>query len=253
MARQFVNNRSKIAVMVLFPQQVFLVNERNPKAPKSFTFSDATTDTSLLTQSLILKYLNDREIIQKFKDAYLGELRTFGLTVYEESAIYNFLSIQSNSFVMNVAQMEVQEFDTKKEDAITAHDKLYTKDIWLNGANVGAWFELNQVNASNQVKPNVLFATNDLIEEYNGYFVQKIFTGEIDYRLTIDSINKEKFLSFVQYLGRLYAGYTFDYLMNGFIRGNTAPEKQTDRYFRFDPYKRIYFVTENDKFTVLEQ
>jgi hypothetical protein len=252
LANHFVKHTDKVAMMVLFPKEVFAVNEKAGKNPLTFFFEEAKQDTSLFRNSLILKELNDEKIITPFRSAYVNELKNYGFKVFEEDQMDDFHMVESEAFMMNLAQLEIQEYRTVYQDAIVVGETTYTKDIWLNGINIAAWFELNQFNDEFQEKPKVLFATHDQLDNYVGYFVQKFFTGEIEYRLTIDTMTVENVNSFTSYLGRLYAAYTFDYLMNNYILNNTAESQRTNRYFRFDPYRRMFFFTEDDKFTELE-
>lgn len=252
LANHFVKHTDKVAMMVLFPKEVFAVNEKAGKYPVSFFFEEAKQDTSLFRNTLILKELSDEKIINPFRSAYLNELKNYGFKVFEEGMMDDFLMVESDAFMMNLAQMEIQEYRTVYQDAIAVGETTYTKDIWLNGINIAAWFELSQFNTEFQVSPKVLFATHDQLDNYVGYFVQKFLSGEIEYRLTIDTMSIENVNSFTSYLGRLYAAYTFDYLMNNYIINNTAEAQRTNRYFRFDPYRRMFFFTEDDKFTELE-
>lgn len=252
MANQFVKHSDKLALMVLFPKEVLAVNEKAGDKPLTFFFDDAKSDTTLLRNTIILKDLDDEKIIAPFRQAFVAELKNYGLKVFEEEKMDDFLLIEADAFMMNLAQMEIQEYETVYQDAIVVGEQPYTKDIWLNGINIAAWFELNEFNNSLQERPKVLFASHDQLDNYDGYFIQKFFTGEIEYRLTVDTISMSSFANFSNYLGRLYAAYTFDYLMNNYIRRNTTEEQRTNRYFRFDPYRKMFFFTEDDKFTELE-
>ncbi len=252
MANHFVKHSDKLAIMVLFPKEVLAVNEKAGEKPVTFFFEEAKRDTSLVRNTIILKDLDDEKIITPFRQAFIAELKNYGLKVFEEEMMDEFLLIDTDAFMMNLAQMEIQEYMTVNQDAIAVGEQTYTQDIWLNGINVAAWFELNQFNSNLQERPKVLFASHDQLDNYVGYFIQKFFTGEIEYRLTVDTISMNSFTSFSNYLGRLYAAYTFDYLMNNYIKSKTTEDQRTKRYFRFDPYRRMFFFTEDDKFVELE-
>lgn len=128
---------------------------------------------------------------------------------------------------------------------------MYTKQIYLTGFNLGAWFELSPINQTNAQHFPVLFATNDITDRWNGYFTQRFLTGEIQYKLTIDSLNVADIQRFAAYLGRLYAAYTFDYLMNVRINQQLPEEERGIHYYRYDPYEKRVFKTLSDRFTEL--
>ncbi|PKP52448.1 MAG: hypothetical protein CVT92_08770 [Bacteroidetes bacterium HGW-Bacteroidetes-1] len=252
LARQFTTHADQVSLMVLMPPQVFVINEKSPDSNNSFLFSDALSDTSLLSNTLILKNLSDELVLGSFKKAYISELGSYGFKVFEENEMDTFTTMESEAYLVNVAQVELQEYLTSYEDAIDVGDNVFTQLVSLNGINLGVWFELSQLNADQRKKIPVLFATHDLVDQFNGYFVQRFLTGEIEYRLTVDEITPESVQSFIQYLGRLYAAYTFDYLMNTYIKNHASDQALTNRYFRFDPYRKMLFFTESDKFIELE-
>lgn len=237
--------------MLLFPDQIFLVNSKSEAEIAPFFFSDAESDSTLLSETLVFPLTSNEELLNIFKLSMKNELQNYGLLVFTEDQMENFLQQDSNMFMLNVAQIELQEFTTMIEDAINVGEAIYTKDIWLNGLNMAVWVELNPTNEQPS-QPIVLFAENNLYDRYNGFFTQRFLTGEIDYRLTIDTITLQDARNFVQYLGRLYAAYTFDFLLNRKIERKIPEVHRSGKYLRYDPYRQMYFSTETDRFIILE-
>lgn len=253
LANRFVKHSDQISVLVLAPKEVFLVNEKNPDKSGSFSMKLAEADTSLIANTLILRELKENEVIQLFTESFTKELGNYRIQVYDEKRLDDFLQLQQKAFMLNVAQLELQEYITLFTDEITVGERNYKADVYLNGFNMGVWFELNALDDTRRENSSVLFATHDLTDRFNGYFVQRFFTGEIDYKLTQDTITTQQARNFIAYLGRLYAAYTFDYMMNVYIQKNhSAPEGSTKKYFRYDPYRKMLFPSETDRFTVLE-
>lgn len=253
LANRFVKQSQEISVVVLFPQEVFAINEKSPDQKGSFSLRLAESDTGLVSNTLILKEIKEKEVIQLFAESFTNELGNYKIQVYKEAQMDDFLQLQQNAFMLNLAQLEVQEYLTVFTDEIGVGERTYTADVYLNVFNLGVWIELNALNDTRRENSSVLFATHDLTDRFNGYFVQRFFTGEIDYKLTQDTITVQQARNFVSYLGRLYAAYTFDYLMNSYVQKNSSvPEGVNRKYFRYDPYRKMLFPTETDKFTVLE-
>lgn len=250
--RKYIARADSTSFLVLFPAEVFVVNKKNEYSDGSFLFSEAQKDTSLFRNSELLPFLNDESIIKPFKESFVQELSNYGFRVYDTTQMDQFMAIQYHSRVLNVAQIELQEYFTSYEDAVTVDDQVYTKVIYLNGINIGSWFEISPINEVEKAKIPVLFATHDLTDRWNGYFVQRFLTGEIEYRLEIDSLQPDDVRNFAAYLGRLYAAYTFDYMLNREIKSKTPIQDQTDAFYRYDPYQKRLFVTETDKFIELE-
>lgn len=251
-ARQFTHYADSIAVMVMFTPDVLLTNSKNSQLEGSFYYRDANENPDLLTESYLLPLFSDDSLLLPFKKAYLRELMQYKLKVYDTSNMEQFMQLTGRQYFIQLAQLEFQEYLTSYEDAITVGEQVYTKTFYLNGINFGSWFELSAVNGGDGEKIPVLFATHDLTDRWNGYFTQKFLTGEVEYRLQLDSITAGDVKAFVSYLGRLYAAYTFDYLMNREINRKVPISERSQFYYRFDPYREVIFMTEEDKFTELD-
>lgn len=252
MGRIYIARADSTSFLVLFPAEVFVVNKKNENFDGSFLFSEAQKDTSLFRNSVLLPFLNDEAILKPFKESFVKELSNYGYRVYDTTQMDQFMAVEHHSRVLNVAQIELQEYLTSYEDAVTVDEQVYTKVIYLNGINIGSWFEISPINEVEKAKIPVLFATHDLTDRWNGYFVQRFLTGEIEYRLEIDSLQPNDVFNFAAYLGRLYAAYTFDYMLNRDIKSKTPLQEQTESYYRYDPYQKRLFVTDQDKFIELE-
>lgn len=251
-AKQFVNDAGNNAVMLLFPDQVFLVNSKKEDEQPAFFFGDIQYDSTLIDETIVFAELDNDELLKAFRLSMSNELNNYGFKVFPESEMENFLMQDSNLYMVNVAQIELQEFTTLVEDAINVGEIIYTKDIWLNGVNMAVWIELNAANNKTFAQPQVLFAENNLYDRYDGFFTQRFLTGDIDYRLTIDTITSRDVMVFVQYLGRLYAAYTFDFLMNHNIERAIPEVQRSGKYFRYDPYRKMFFNTDTDRFILLD-
>ena len=252
MAKQFVARAQQYPCLVLYPSEVLVTNLKHDQRSESFYFIDAVKDTSLFRNSMILRTLNDDSLIQPFQDAFRSEMGQYGLKVYSGDEMEQFTLIREPSLLVNVAQLEIQEYYTDYEDKISVGEDIYSKVIYLTSINLGAWFEVAKMDSVHEVKYPVLFASHDLTDRWNGYFTQKLLTGEIQYKLEIDTISIGEGSSFARYLGRLYAAYTFDYLMNDYIQKSIPPASQTQKYYRYDPYKKWIFTTEKDRFILLD-
>lgn len=252
MARKYALKVKETNVLVLLPDEVWLVNQKSDYPKSSFRYEDAVRDERLLENTLILSKLNKKEVLRLFGANFISELTNYGLKVYTENQADAFLQVDSSAYILNLAQLELQEYYHLVEDEVIANETLYTYDFTINGFNLGLWLELNRVNDNEQRKPRLLFATHDILDKYEGYFTMRFMTGKVDYKLKVDSLNPERVRNFVAYLGRLYAAYTFDYMMNDYVARKQAPGRTPKRYFRWDPYNKNLKATLNDRFIELE-
>jgi len=251
LAKKFVQKADNIAIMVLMPEHVYMVNQKTEDEIPAFFLSDTSDNPELLNETLLFSQFDEQQLITAFEQSFKTELSNYGCKVYGQNQMEEFMGIDSVLYIVHLAQMELMEFTTVVEDQISVGGEHYSTDIWLNGLNMAVWVELNMTNDTT-AKPHILYADNNLYDSFTGYYTQKFFSGEIEYRLSVDTITTEGTMDFVHYLGRLYAAYTFDYILNTYLQRHLPDDIPTDKYFRYDPYRKLFFSTQNDRFIELE-
>ena len=81
------------------------------------------------------------------------------------------------------------------------------------------------------------------------------WAGRIDYDYTIDTLKLDDIYNYAVYLGKLYAGYTYDYMMNSYV-GDELKKKgySYQVMLRYDPYKKqLRYADEDDWFVVINE
>lgn len=245
LAKQFVEEISKPNLLVLMPSFIFMEDL------KLSGLENVESDT--LMKSLVLDKIEDSAVINRFRDTYVSQMERYGVHVYDENTLNDFMKLDSNAWVVNLAQIELQEYETVFTDSQEFFGVIYSTDVTLNGLNSAFWFEFSQVNASENNKPDIMFAANDLYDRFDGRYIYDIFSGQMKYTLEIDTINVDDFNRQIDFSAKLFAGYTFDYLMNKFISNNIADKSRKVNFYRYDPYKHSYFITIEDKFIPLKE
>jgi hypothetical protein len=252
-ARQFNEQAAQLAFLTFKTDYILKNNEKDLTIDESKGLDEWQKDSLRLEKTLIIKQLdNDTILLDFFFDAYRRELARYGLKVYYENELDAFFQRDTNSWIANLAQVEIDEFDYFFQDSEYIGYNTYTFEYMINGLTFNAWFELTKVNDASANLPEILFASNTLYDEFEGSFVQNFLTGEINYRISHDSISSDDFLEFVAFLGRLYAGYTYDHLLNKYLDEQVPAHHRSSRWYRYDPYRKILFNTENDFFTPIE-
>lgn len=241
-----------LAIMLISTDQIFADQLTYPDVEDWDRLSPEEQDSVRLSSSRIIKDLSGQQFLNIFKQSYTKELGRYGVKVFGESDLNDFHSWEGSSWLVNLAQVEVQEQQQIIRDEELVNGTLYTYDIPVNNVNIASWFEVARMNASTDNSMEVMFASYDISDDYHGYFTQNFVTGEVGYNLRSDTLNMDKFYLSVAFLGRLYAGYTFDYILNNRLKDQLDSEKRSGRYFRYDPYRRYLFPTERDRFLPLE-
>lgn len=245
LAKQFVQDKQQPSLLVLMPDIVFKENIK-----KIRTVAD---DADSIENPLFLDKIMDAEVLNRFKMVYQKELKQYNVNIYDDSTFENFLKVDSNAWMVNLTQIEFQEYNTAYNDKEDFLGTEYTSEVPLNAFNSAYWFELSKVNAPDTIKPAIMFGSNDLLDRFTGEFIMDIFTGVMTYNLDIDTITMDNFYSQIDFSARLYAGYTYDYLLNNFIQQHFPSDSKSDKYYRYDPYRNKIFMALEDKFVPLGQ
>ena len=206
-------------------------------------------DSVLFAHSDFLKELDDPIFIRNYLMGLETELKVFGFDIYKENQMAEFMEVDSNSFIIYLAQIELEEALYPFRDETEYMDSYFFHDHLLNSASVYSWFEINKVNEKKV--DYIYFADNVIVDEVDGDFTLDFFGGSVKYFYEIDSVQTKDLYEYAFSLGRTYAGYTFDLLLNIYIEKNMA--EKPENYWRYDPYTESFFPATNDKFISLDE
>ena len=236
LAKEFVAQASKISIHVKSPLFLYKYNLKTDIFDSIGHLSKREKDSVLWTHSRFIQYIVDSVFIRNFMKGYTSELKKYGLYVSTRNRS------GSNSYAVTVSQIELEEQYYFFSD--TAY---YGNDVYVHHQSLNALFLLRGP-LQPEKSGRVLFAENLLTDNLDGHFVVGPYSGDIKYLYQLDSLTVKKIYAYVQNLGRTYAGYTFDYLMNTFIRKNVPASRKTKRYWRYDPYRKKFFFALDDRF-----
>lgn len=252
LAGNFAKSKLQRSVLLLQPKFVYKVSLKT-HVPDSLNIKDKSLyDSVLMAHSNILRYINDSLFIANYMLGLNKELRKFHFTIYTAEQTAKFMETDTAAYIVNVAQLEIDENIFPYRDETQVDDSYYYHDHKLNSITVDSWFEISEVN-DNKKDNRVYYASDEITDNLLGEFTQDIFTGEIKYFYTIDSLKPGDVYNFAYQLGRSYAGYTFDVLMNKFVKDHLASGEKEKKYWRFDPRAQKLFEATTDKFIPLKK
>jgi hypothetical protein len=235
LAKEFRENWNDTVVLVFTPDYVFKENLKTYEIQDLDSMTDTERDSVLLANSLFLKKISDSAVIEEFMSAFTERLSISGFRTLEESELDRFMSEHTSGVLVNLAQMSMEEFvHPYTFDYELSGEYLTVSDIDLNAINFNLWLELSQLNSDDHHK--VLFASDFVTDQVEGYFRQYIFTGEIKFEYTIDTLTVKEIYDFVESMGKKYADYLYDYFLNDYIRENISINYPADiRRVHWDP------------------
>lgn len=235
LAKNFVAEQTYTRVAVYFPEQAEVKVEYNSKYE---------------TQTQVLQGFSQDLFLDVMYDAYAEMMRIYGLEVYVPDDIDQ-VQVDSTHWLVTLSRVEISGRITEYEDYLFSESDEYSYTHPLNTVNVASWFEIND----GEWKP-VLFHEQNLIDGFDSQAEYSFREHRVDYTYTIDTLKLDDVYNFAVFLGKLYAGYTYDYMMNSYV-GTEMKRQNLDywnRYLlRYDPYKRqLRYAEEGDGFIELE-
>ena len=251
LASEFVKTGSQKSVLLLSPDFIYKASLKKDILDSLNITDETLFDSVLIANSKFLNELDDEKFIDNYMLGLEKELKIFGLKVFVEERTADFFEVDSNAFIINVAQLEIEEDYYVFRDETKYYDNYFYHDHRLNSATVNSWFEISRINTQ-QNNHKVYFAEDVIIDDVDGDFNLDLYNSEVKYYYTIDTLYTDELYDYAYLLGRTYGGYTFDLLLNQYLDTELKREKDA-RYLRYDPNLKSFFTATEDKFLPLEE
>lgn len=251
LANNFIKKREPLAILLLAPDFSYKYSYKTPDIKNFDSLPLATQDSLLFYNSKLLQYINDSILISGYIKGLDSGLKAMGYSVYLPGSTEDFVNSSSESIIVNLAQLQLEEFyDSISDDASFGDEELYSYELFITALNVNSWIELSRVNY-NDTATRTLYISNTLTDYFDGGFRYFPLSGDVKYTYSIDSLSLDDVYYSVTNLGNLYAGYLFDYLMNDYIRKNLPPERNSTQLFTFDRYSGMVRKQKGTGFTLI--
>ncbi len=239
-ARRFVKQNQNTVVALYLPGRLIKQNLREDEMPE--ILEDSTLQVQIdYMESLIcvVNKIDDDEFLDIVYEQMKETLEDYGLTVeYWESE--NSVP-DSTHWVFNIPRIEVVEMNEYQEYCEWVYDYKFCADVPVDLVNVAAWFEfMADTTATMAYTEQNYFSKTDVAFEFD------IKSNKVYTKSYIDKINIDGFYRFASMLGKLYAGYCYDYMLNKYVDNNTSSRSDTINKFRYDPYERYLYQTPRD-------
>ena len=229
LAKNFVAEKTDVRVAVYFPEKAEVKVEYN---------------TKYQMQTDVLQGFSYDLFLDVLYDSYADGLRAYNLDVYVPEDADN-VQVDSLNWLVMLSRMEISGRITEYEDYLFSDTDEYSYKFPLNTVNVASWFEISD----GEWKP-VLFCEHNLIDGFDSKTDYSFWVGKIDYSYTIDTLKLDDVYNYAVYLGKLYAGYTYDYMMNSYVEAELKKMHYSEQLLlRYDPYKKqLRYAAEDDGF-----
>lgn len=250
LAKEYVATNPEPDIMILPVDYIFKSNLKKEEIKGSYKMDEYELDSALWENSIFLKQISDSAFLEIYINSMIEEFDKLGFQVFTESSLDTFLFLKSNAFMLNMAQLEIEEFYTTHEDKDEFGDYVYHKELYLNTLNINFWLELSHLNSNGR---RVFFDSKEIADDAYGYFTENVFTGEVNYKYFLREMTLEDVYQYCEYLGARHASYTFDYLMNNYITKNFPANKKRKYYMHYDRRTRTFDPAKRQRFIILDE
>jgi len=246
-AREYIGNDSTRSVLVIPPDYIFKTSLKSYEIDSAEGLNEWVLDSLLWENSLFLKYISDSLFLDYYFENYYAEMEALGFTVYREDSLISFLSGKSNAYIVNLAQLELEEYVMPIKEEEQFGEYLYYEVIDLNAINANSWFEISRVNEEEDKA--LFFTSHYLTDEMHASFKYYYFTGDVTFNYDIDTLLVEEIYRLGALVGHIYATYTFDYLLNKYIdkRMFEEGENRSNIYYHYNRQKNYLTPAKEDE------
>ena len=251
LGKDFLTEAPKICIEVYTPQSMYKFSHKGEVIPGFDSLTVTQQDSALFAGSNFIKHVDDSLFLDRYVNNFIDELRNIGFRVFVDSYADTILSTMPQAYVVNMSQVQLDEYLQPFEDSESVGDTEFFKTFYLNAVDASSWFELNKYNV---VKPSktVLYSSFTASDGFKGNFVMNNFSMDLKYRYKIDSLRMNDIYDLASYSGRKNADYLFDYFMNQFISFNMPQGMEILGYLHYVPSNKTFIFTEDEKFQVLK-
>ena len=231
LANRFVAQSPQVQVAVYFPEaaEVKLVPDDSGE------------------YSRVLDSVDQNQFLDIMYAAYAEELGAYHVNVYIPDNPDQ-VQVDSLHWLVVLSKVEMQGLYTDYVDQLFDFIDQYEYTFTLNTVNVASWFDVND----GEWHPTV-FDEFNLRDEFESHVTNGKKNGT-QYHYQITPLKAKDVYDFAVYLGRRYAAFTYDYMMNSFVENAMKPKNQVPRFkLRWDPREQgYYFQLEEEGFVELK-
>ena len=231
LAKQFVSQSPQTQVAVYFPEAADVTYMVDDKGDYSHVLDSVNQN-----QFLDIMYAADAE-----------ELRAYNLNVYVPDDPDR-VQIDSLHWLIIVSKVEMQGLYTDYVDHLFDFLDVYDYSFSLNTVNVASWFDIND----GEWLPTQ-FDEFNLNDDFASWVTDSRKDGT-QYHYQITPLKAADVYNYAVFLGKRYATFTYDYMMNRFVETEMGEMNRYPRFkLRWNPHeKEFYYQLEDDAFIELK-
>lgn len=252
LAKSYIDSEQDHSIMILPIDYLFKTNLKVDEIKDTTGMSEWEIDSVLMANSMFLKDISDSIFLETFINSLIREFEQLGFNVYTENYIDSFLFFQTPAYIFNIAQLELEEHSFEFEDSELIRGIEYYKKLQLDAITINTWLEISTLNSDEEGR-ELFFADETIADIVDGHFGENLFTGQVKYNYRIVNMDEEIIYRYCELLGRRYAGYTYDYIMNEYVKQHFPSNKKLRFYMHYNRENKTLDTTVEDRFVEMEE
>lgn len=252
LAKSYIDSEQDNSIMILPIDYLFKSNLNVVELGDTTGLTEWEIDSAMVANSSILKEISDSVFLETFINSLIMEFEKLGFDVYTENYIDSFLFFQTPAYIFNIAQLELEEHEFEFQDSELIRGTEYYKKLQLNAITINSWLEISALNSDDEGR-ELFFADETIADIVDGYFGQNLISGDVKYNYRIIEMDAEIVYRYGEMLGRRYAGYTYDYLMNEYIKQNFPSNKKLRFYMHYNRENKTLDPADEDRFHEMKE
>jgi hypothetical protein len=241
LAREYVQKQDTISVLLLTPETLIKNDLRFQKR------NIPVADSLMLSESRILKDLNDTLVRSLIIENLTDELKTRKFKVFDTKTITEFMLEKSEAYILNCVQIELDEYDTPLQESQQFDTITFSQDFLLNTVSLNIWFEISLLNNTNE-STQLVFYSNSKNDKIDGKFRKNILSNEVKYIYTRTDVTVDDIYNLAAKFGVKNASNIFDYFMNQYLYLNFEGKPSKYKYLSYDKNTLKFHPAKSDRF-----
>lgn len=238
-AKRFVKFTKGAKVALYIPDNLIKQNMRFDVAEEDLdTIPEDERETYLRSFVRVVDSIDDEKFFSILISSFEESLKDYDMELcYWEN---DTTQPDSLHWVVDIRRIEVQERTDFGTYAELIYDNYYRYECPFDYVNVASWFEL-----SNGTTNDFVFTEHNYESSFKGGMYRNN-KGTYSLDCSMDTISVSGFYRFAVALGKLYAGYCFDYFMNDDMAKRSKMSIDSIKKYRYNPYEYILYHDSND-------
>lgn len=252
LAHEYHTQKSKASIMLILPDMIYKAGFKVPDSINPDSLNENERKSVLLNYTDLIKNIDDTLFTEGYGSGMAYGLRQLGYKVYRDQNIHEFLENGNKQIILNLAQLELEEFYTPIRDESRFSDEdIYRHEFYITSVNINTWHEVTGLNHNDSVM-QVLFKSHTASDHYDAGFRYFAISGEVKYLFTIDSLTVFDLYEAARNTGYLNAFNFHNYLLNEYISKNMPQGSIPYRKFEFDRISGKLRLSRSEGFIRLE-